>query len=60
MPALPTALTKRWAVATADGVSQIVCTPGTTRQDIDALLADLATVDQPTHADTSANLGRAA
>jgi histidine decarboxylase len=59
VPALPAAVTKRWAVATADGFSQIVCTPGTTRQDIDALLADLATVDQPA-ATADANLGRAA
>jgi histidine decarboxylase len=60
VPALPAALTKRWAVATADSFSQIVCTPGTTRQDIDALLADLATVDQPALPDADANLGRAA
>jgi histidine decarboxylase len=42
LPAPPPAVAQRWTLATADGLSHIVCMPGVTREQIDAFVADLA------------------
>jgi histidine decarboxylase len=42
LPTPPSAVTDRWALASADGLSHIVCVPGVRREQIDALVADLS------------------
>jgi histidine decarboxylase len=48
LAAPPQPLRERWKLFTHNGRSHIVCTPGTTRDDIDAFCDALATASQPT------------
>jgi histidine decarboxylase len=42
-----TAIVRKWALATQDGQSHIVCMPGVTPEQVDALIADLRAEERP-------------
>jgi histidine decarboxylase len=50
----PQQVLDRWPLATVNGISHIICTPGVTRERLDHFLADLATSLQPSAAHATA------
>ncbi len=42
LPTPPRAVTERWALASADGISHVICMPGVSARQIDAFVQDLS------------------